>query len=317
MRGTWADGSETSRQLPQCGLTHVARHGHWRPISFHGHTGRVKNVSAMLLSGLSQYVGASIAVGLFVMASGLAVGWGRIFFAAIFLLAWRRPWNYPHKRQALAFGMALGGMNILFYLAIARIPLGTAVALEFLGPVLLASAARTRRSTASVLLVAIGVFLISWMGLDLSDPEVALGFFFALGAGLCWVGYMLLGKRVARATGGVDGLAIAMAGAAVVYSPLALPELVRVSPDGAFWLTLIFVAILSSAVPYVIDQVVLRNVPATTFAILNSILPAMSSVVGFVMLRQLPSLGELLGLALISIAVFIASYQPRPKETST
>ncbi len=274
-----------------------------------GHTGWVKNVSAMLLSGLSQYVGASIAVGLFVTASGLAVGWGRIFFAALFLLAWRRPWAYPHKLRALAFGLALGGMNILFYLAIARIPLGTAVALEFLGPVLLASAARTRRSTIAVALVATGVFLISWVGLDLSDPDVALGFVFALAAGLCWVAYMLLGSRVAGSANGIDGLAVAMAGAAIVFSPLALPELVGIRPTLSFWLTLVFVALLSSAVPYVIDQVVLRDVPATTFAILNSILPAMSTVVGFVMLRQLPSSGELLGLVLISLAVFIASYR--------
>ena len=270
----------------------------------------------MLLSGLSQYVGASIAVGLFVLASGTAVGWGRIFFAALFLLAWRRPWRYPHKRRALAFGLALGAMNILFYLAIARIPIGTAVALEFLGPVLLASTARTKRSTISVILVAVGVFLISWMGLDLTDPDVALGFFFALAAGLCWIAYMLLGKSVAGFDRGIDGLAVAMAGAAVVYSPLAVPELISLRPDTAFWLTLVFVAVLSSAVPYVIDQLVLRNVPATTFAILNSILPAMSTVVAFVMLRQLPTVGELLGLLLISIAVFISSYRPAARTIS-
>lgn len=270
----------------------------------------------MLLSGLSQYVGASIAVGLFVLASGTAVGWGRIFFAALFLLAWRRPWRYPHKRRALAFGLALGAMNILFYLAIARIPIGTAVALEFLGPVLLASTARTKRSTISVILVAVGVFLISWMGLDLTDPDVALGFFFALAAGLCWIAYMLLGKSVAGFDRGIDGLAVAMAGAAVVYSPLAVPELISLRPDTAFWLTLVFVAVLSSAVPYVIDQLVLRNVPATTFAILNSILPAMSTVVAFVMLRQLPTVGELLGLLLISIAVFVSSYRPAVRNIS-
>ncbi len=270
----------------------------------------------MLLSGLSQYVGASIAVGLFVAASGIAVGWGRIFFAALFLLAWRRPWRYPDKRNALAFGIALGGMNILFYLAIARIPIGTAVALEFLGPVILASTARTKRSTISVVLVAVGVFLISWMGLDLAEREVALGFFFALAAGLCWIAYMLLGKKVATADKGIDGLAVAMAGAAIIYSPLALPELISIRPDGGFWLTLVFVAVLSSAVPYVIDQFVLRNIPATTFAILNSILPAMSTVVAFVMLRQLPTTGELLGLLSISIAVFVASYRPTARTIS-
>lgn len=266
----------------------------------------------MLLSGLSQYVGASIAVGLFVVASGLAVGWGRIFFAALFLLAWRRPWSYPHKKRAVLFGLALGGMNLLFYLAIARIPLGTAVALEFLGPVLLAATARTRRSTIAVILVAIGVFLISWMGLDLGDTDVALGFFFALAAGLCWVGYMILGRKVAGSVSGIDGLAIGMAAAAVIYSPLAIPELIGAAPETGFWLTLAGIAVLSSAVPYVIEQFVLRDVPATTFAILNSILPAMSTVVGFIMLTQLPTLGEIFGLVFISIAVFIASYQPKP-----
>ena len=278
----------------------------------------------MLFSGLSQYVGASIAVGLFVAASGIAVGWGRIFFAAIFLLAWRRPWKYPHKRKALLFGLALGWMNLLFYLAIERIPLGTAVALEFLGPVLLAASARTRRSTVAVLLVAVGIFLISWMGLDLSEPDIALGFFFALAAGLCWVGYMVFGRRVAGSGGGIDGLAVAMAGAAILYSPFAVPGLISASTDLRFWLTLIAVALLSSAVPYVTEQFVLRDVPATTFAILNSILPAMSTIVGFVMLQQLPTLGELFGLLSISIAVFIASYQPKlpiltktPGEEST
>lgn len=278
------------------------------------HTGGVKNVSVMLLSGLSQYVGASIAVSLFAVASGLAVGWGRIFFAALILLLWRRPWAYPHKRRAVLFGLFLGGMNLLFYLAIARIPLGTAVALEFLGPVLLAATARTRRSTMAVVLVAIGVFLISWMGLDLADPQVALGFGFALAAGLCWVGYMIVGRRVAGSVRGIDGLAIAMAAAALLYSPLAVPELIAIDTDTTFWLILFAVAVLSSAVPYAIEQFVLKDVPATTFAILNSVLPAMSTVVGFVLLTQMPTWGEILGLLSISIAVFIANNQPQARK---
>lgn len=278
------------------------------------HTGGVKNVSAMLLSGLSQYVGASIAVGLFTIVSGLSVGWGRIAFAAILLLLWRRPWSYPDKGKAVLFGLALGGMNLLFYLSIARIPLGTAVALEFLGPVVLAATARTKRTTVAILFAFLGVFLISWIGLDPNEPGVALGIGFALAAGVAWALYMTLGSRMAGKPNNVDGLAIGMAGAALVYSPLALGEFIEVKPDVAFWLTLAGVAVLSSVVPYVIDQLVLRDVPATIFAILNSILPAMSMVVGLVMLQQVPTWGEVAGLVCVSIAVLIATYRPKPPK---
>lgn len=271
----------------------------------------MKNVVSLLLSGLSQYVGASIAVGLFVTVSGIGVGWGRIFFAAIFLLLWRRPWSYPHKWQAFGFGLALGAMNLLFYLSIERIPLGTAVALEFLGPVVLAALARTRRTTIAIGFAILGVFLISWIGLDYTKPGVTAGIILALAAGVAWAIYMFLASKLAGKPGNVDGLAIGTAGAAIVYSPLAIGELLDASPDWSFWLTLAGVAFLSSVVPYVIDQLVLREVPAAIFAILNSILPAMSMVVGMVMLSQVPSAGEFAGLVSISIAVLIATYRPK------
>lgn len=270
----------------------------------------MKNIAALLMSGLSQYVGASIAVGLFVVASGIAVGWGRIFFAAIFLLLWRRPWSYPDKWKASGFGLALGAMNLLFYLSIERIPLGTAVSLEFLGPVVLAALARTKRTTVAIGFALLGVFLISWIGLDYTQPGVTAGIILALAAGIAWAVYMYLASKMASKPNNVDGLAIGMAGAAVVYSPLAIGELISVNPDWKFWITLAGVALLSSVAPYVIDQLVLRAVPAAIFAILNSILPAMSMLVGMVVLSQVPSLGEFLGLACVSIAVLIATYRP-------
>lgn len=201
-------------------------------------------------------------------------------------------------------------MNLLFYLSIERIPLGTAVSLEFLGPVVLAALARTKRTTVAIGFALLGVFLISWIGLDYTQPGVTAGIILALAAGIAWAVYMYLASKMASKPNNVDGLAIGMAGAAVVYSPLAIDELISVNPDWKFWITLAGVALLSSVAPYVIDQLVLRAVPAAIFAILNSILPAMSMLVGMVVLSQVPSLGEFLGLACVSIAVLIATYRP-------
>lgn len=264
------------------------------------------NVFAMLGSGLAGYVGASLAVILFATASDLTVAWGRIATAALILILWRRPWDYPDKMQAALFGIALGGMNILFYLAIDRIALGTAVSLEFLGPVALAASARTRRSLVAVLFALAGVLLISWVGLDLSEPGVLAGVAYALAAGATWAVYMVMAKRNSSRGRAIDGLAIAMASAALVYSPLGL--LHGAPMDGTFWLTMAGVGLLSSVIPYGIDQYVLTDMPATTFAILNAILPAMSLAVGLVMLSQWPTGGEVAGLVLISLAILIATY---------
>lgn len=264
------------------------------------------------MAGLSQYIGASLAVGLFVLASDLSVGWGRLAMAALVLLAWRRPWNYPSPGRAALFGLVLGAMNILFYLAIDRIALGTTVALEFLGPVLLAATARTKRAYIAIVFAVVGVFLISWVGVDLGAPGVAAGVFYALAAGGLWAVYMTMAKSVASTGHGIDGLAIGLAAAAVVYSPLGIN--LTLQNDPMFWLTLLGVGILSSVVPYAIDQFVLTDLPAPTFAILNAVLPAMSLAVGLVMLGQMPTIGELAGLIAISISVFIATYERHSDE---
>lgn len=268
----------------------------------------MKNVLALLTAGISQYVGAALAVGLFATASDLSVAWGRIFAAAVILLAWRRPWRYPNKKEAALFGTVLAAMNILFYIAIDRIALGTAVSLEFLGPVLLAATAMTFRTWVGSIFAVLGVFLISWVGLDLSDPVVAEGLFFSLAAGGTWALYMTLGKKVATSGRGIDGLAIGLGVGAAVFAPFGAPLLNQSDPT--FWLMIFAVGLLSSVIPYGLDQFVLTSVPATTFAILNSILPATSLLVGAIILAQRPSGGEIAGLAAISIAVLVVSYRP-------
>ncbi len=270
----------------------------------------------LLGTGVVQYVGSSIAVGLFAVTSALTVGWGRLVWGAILLLLWRRRFlrlpngqiNWRGYGHAALFGVVLGGMNLAFYLAIDRIALGTAVALEFLGPVLLAAlTGRGWRVRTGIVLACAGVFLISWAGVDISDPVVAWGVAFSLVAGVLWAFYMWLGRRVAVGGQGLDTLAWAMACAAIIYTPVGIPGIGPLLADWKLLVLLVVVGFMSSVVPYGMDQVLLRSLSAATFALLNSLLPVTSLVVGLVMLKQVPTPGEISGLVLVSVAVALAT----------
>lgn len=263
-----------------------------------------------VLSGISLYLGAAMAVWLFDVATPSGVAWLRCLGAAVVLLAWRRPsraaWRGRPLLLAGTFGVVTAGMNVLFYEAIARLPLGTAVAIEFVGPVLVAAAgSRRRRDVLALVLVAVGVLLIA----DVQLQGEAIGVAFALGAALAWAGYILLGKRVATAASGVSGLdslAVGFTVATVLLSPLALGT-------GAVWgsakllLLGIGVGVLSTVVPYALDQVVLRKLGRASFALLLALLPVTATVVGFVVLRQVPSLPEALGIAAVVAGVAVRS----------
>jgi inner membrane transporter RhtA len=197
----------------------------------------------------------------------------RMLGAAVVLLAWRRPpapaWRGARLLRAAAFGLATAGMNIAFYEAIARLPLGTAVAVEFCGPVAVAAVASRRpRDVAAVVLAAVGVALIAdvrWSG----SPS---GVLWALAAAALWAAYIVLGKRVAG------------------------------------------VGVLSSVVPYVLDQVVLRRVGQARFAVLLALLPATATIVGLIALRQVPSPLEGVGIAAVVVAVALRSRDGDPAE---
>lgn len=275
----------------------------------------------MLGSGVSQYVGASLAVGLFAVAPALSVGWGRIVAGGIIMLVWRR--SVPRRPDgkfdwrafgaAALFGTILGAMNLRFYVAIDHISLGTAVALEYLGPVLLAAmTGRGWKVRFGIVLAGAGVFLISWAGVDLGDPRVAVGVGFAFLAGLFWACYIWVGRKVAVAGRGLDSLAWAMCVAALVYVPLGAPGIGPILADWKLLFFLVCVGALSSALPYGIDQIVMKALPAATVALLNSLLPVTSVVVGLVMLRQIPNGAEIGGIALVSIAVALATTPSHP-----
>ncbi|WP_083666430.1 EamA family transporter [Saccharomonospora sp. CUA-673] len=260
-----------------------------------------------VLSGISIYVGAAVAVWLFEAATPAGVAWLRCLGAAVILLAWRRPgreaWRGKPLLLAGTFGVVTALMNVVYYEAIARLPLGTATAIEFVGPVLVAAlGSRTKRDFAALTLVIAGVLAIAdvqWSG---SPSGVA----FALAAAAAWAGYIVLGKKVALGGNGIDSLAVGFTVATVVLSPLALGT-------GGVWgepdlmLLGIGVGVLSTVVPYCLDQIVLRRVGQARFAVLLALLPVTASIVGFLVLDQVPALTEAIGILAVVGGVLLRS----------
>lgn len=270
--------------------------------------------SALLfvIGGLSMYLGAAVAVGLFDELGPSAVAWLRQLGAAVVLLAWRRPgraaWRGKSFWLAALFGLVTAVMNLVFYESIARLPLGTAVALEFVGPVLVAAfGSRSVRDFGALLLVVSGVVLIA----DVRWSGSTLGVLFALSAAVLWAGYIVLGKRVASVGLGVDGLAVGFGVATVVLSPLALGT-------GPVWgsprllLLGIGVGVLATVIPYVLDQVVLRRTGQARFALLLALLPVTATAVGLVVLRQVPALPEALGILAVVVGLTIRTREAKP-----
>ena len=271
--------------------------------------------------GVIQYVGAGFAVTLFALMGPLTVAWLRTVFAAVLMLAWRRPWG---KRALTSsgyvwsclFGTALVCMNMTFYEAIARLPLGTTVSVEFLGPVIFAAIGITGwLGKFSVLLAFSGVVMIGGLGLDMSNPTDRLGLFWALVAGGMWVAYMALGRKVAVLGRGIDSLSVGLVFGSFLQLPLAWPDIhVAFSSWYVFGLALLM-SLCSSFVPYILELVVLRDVSAAIFALLSALLPVTSLLVGVFMLRQFPSWAEVGGLILVSVAVAL-TYRRDPADSA-
>ncbi|UNX54538.1 EamA family transporter [Georgenia sp. TF02-10] len=265
-----------------------------------------------VLSGVVQYLGAAVAVVLFAVMPAATVAWWRLVVSGVLLVVWRRPWRRRWTWRALGssalFGVILGGMNVLFYVALDHLPLGTAVSLEFLGPVAVAAlAGRGLAARLAVVLALAGVVSIGGLGLDWSTPGTGTGVAFALAAGVAWAAYILLGRRIAVGRSGLDSLAVGTAVGAVALSPVAAGTATTALASPGVAAAVIGVGVLSSLVPYAIEQVALTRLPAATFALLTALLPATSLLVGLVVLQQVPTAGEVLGLALISAAVALAS----------
>jgi inner membrane transporter RhtA len=260
---------------------------------------------ALVVAGLAcQEVGAALAFHLFPQAGPLGMVMLRLVFSAVVLLLIARPRWRGHTREAwtavLRFGAVLALMNGLFYLALERLPLGVAVTIEVLGPLVLSIVA-SRRASSWVWagLAFLGVLALGGGGWDRLDP---LGVVFALGAAASWALYILASARVGAAFPRLDGLAFAMTVGAVLSLPFGIanagPALLRLDllALGAA------VAILSSTIPYALELMALRRLPASAFAILMSLAPATAALAGFVLLGQ-----HLVPLELVGIGLVIAA----------
>jgi inner membrane transporter RhtA len=237
---------------------------------------------------------------LFARVDALGVAWLRIAGAAAVFAAWRRPWRSLRTPAVLAWGAVLAVMNCCFYLAIDRLPLATVAAIEFLPVVGLAAlGARTPRNALALVLAVPGVYLLTGVRLEGEPLGVALAFanaaLFAL--------YIVLAHKAARAGGGVDALGAAMLIALAVVTPLAGWAALPAAGDPVALLAGAGVGISSSVVPYVFDQLAMARLARPTYALLVSLLPATATVIGVVVLAQVPSVRDLAGVTLVIAGV--------------
>jgi len=276
------------------------------PTSTPSLTERLPPHAFFLISALFHYLGPSFAVLLFAQIAPLGVAWLRIASAAIVFALWRRPWHFfrtltpPERRIVAALGIVLAVMNCCFYLAIARLPLGTVGAIEFLGPIGLAAAGmRTRRNFAALAFAVAGVFVLT----DVRIAHQPIGYVFAFANCALFVLYIVVGHRIASAGQGIDRLGAAMLIAMVAALPIGIADAAPALTDPLLLGAGIGVGVSSSVIPYVCDQLAMARLPRETFALLLALLPATASTVGLVVLRQVPSPSELAGIGLVIAGV--------------
>ena len=266
---------------------------------------RLGSSGLVVLGLVCQELGAAIAITLFPAVGATGMVLLRLAFSAAILLLVFRPSFRGRSRgdwlTVIGFGLVLAIMNAFFYESLLSVPLGAAVTIELMGPLILSVVISHRPSAWLWAALAIaGVVLLGWTGVE--GRLNLVGALFAAAAGGMWVCYILLSARTGRHFSRLDGLAIAMAIGAVAIAPIGIltAGTALLKPvDLALGLA---VAVLSSAVPYGLELISLRRLPAATFSILLSLAPAIAAVAGFLVLRQqLTPLGSV-GIGCVVIA---------------
>lgn len=256
------------------------------------------------VSAVFHYLGPAFAVLLFPSIGVLGVAWLRIATAAIVFAPITKPWRTVRAADSetrwllVAFGGCLALMNCSFYLALERLPLSLVAAIEFVGTIGLALASlRSAGNLLALVLAASGTFMlvdIRWA----SDPA---GLFWAFLNGVMFVFYVMLGHRLARrgAASGIARLGAAMAIAAALVLPIGLTEAATALSSPQLLGAAIGVGICSSVIPYVCDQIAMSRLPRASFALMLSILPLSATIIGLVVLGQVPGRNELIGMMLV------------------
>lgn len=263
--------------------------------------GAIPPSTQVLLGIVSVQVGAALAKNLFSAVGSTGTVTLRLFFAAaILLLLWRPSLRMDRRAWAVvvSYGVVLGTMNLCFYLALERIPLGIAVTVEFLGPLAVALAGSRRWLDALWALLAAGGVVLLMEGRGDID---LVGFLFALAAGACWGAYILLGAALGRHTSEGNGLAVGMVFAALVAVPFGAADSGTSLLQPWVLVVGLGVALLSSVIPYSLELEALRKIPPRVFGILMSLEPAVAALVGLLVLKE--SLHVLQWVAVLSVVV--------------
>jgi inner membrane transporter RhtA len=261
-----------------------------------------------LISAIFHYLGPAFAVVLFQQVAPLGVAWLRIATAAAIFALFRKPWRVflrldrRDRRRIIAFGVVLAAMNSCFYLSISVLPLGTVGAIEFLGPILLAvSQFRTRRNFLSLGLAVAGVYFLT----RIEIRNAALGYFFAFANCAFFMLYVSIGHAIASSgvIAGADAIGSAMLIAMITIIPIGIRDATVAFLSPLLLAAAAGVGISSSVIPYVCDQLAMKKLPAASFSLLLSLLPATATIMGIIVLRQFPSGPQLAGLALVVAGV--------------
>ena len=290
------------------------------PVARSWGAGRVSPEALFAVGAVSQYLGAATAVELFAELRPGTVALLRVAGAgAVVVLlrrSWRRHWSPVELAWTAAFGAALASMNLFFYLAIERVPLGNSVAIEFIGPIAVAAfGTRTLRSGGALALAVGGVVALA----GFAPPEAQLGALFSLIAGALWAGYIVLGHRVARTGMAVDGLGVGMLIGALAISPVGFgggPGGLGAAVSAPMLLAGgVAAGVLSNVIPYGIDQLVMQRLARARFALLQALLPVTATLIGLVWLSQVPSAREVAGIVAVIAAIVISrGSDPAPSD---
>jgi inner membrane transporter RhtA len=263
-----------------------------------------------VVSAVFHYLGPAFAVLLFVRVDVLGVAWLRIASAAAVFGLWRRPWRtwsrlvLGTRRLVIAWGVVLAVMNSCFYIAIDRLPLSTVAAIEFIGPIVLtAVGVRTTRNAIALAFAASGVYILTGIALE----GELVGILFAFANAALFSLYIVLGHRVAQQGPAlaIDCLGLSMLVAGGVALPFGIVDGGAALLDPLALLAGVGVGISSSVIPYVADQLALGRLPRATYALFVSLLPATATLIGIVVLRQVPTVGEVVGVALVIAGVAV------------